>query len=118
MGMEIKLTQGFAKIPRSLQLDADYQRLNVYARSILIHLIINASCQKRAIEKWYGGGVLESGQLVTSMSEIGLALGASQTQVRSSLERLKESGFIDTQKAPKGMIITLLHWQEWQGEEE
>ena len=98
----------FIKIYRSL-LDWGWHKYP-NTLSLFVHLIILANIK----DKPFGKITVKRGQYVTSIADLSKITGLSVKQVRTSLNRLKETNEVAIQTNSKGSIITINNYDKFQ----
>lgn len=100
--------EGWIKLHRQI-LDWEwYQNLNV--RVLFLHLLIKAN---HAEKKWCGK-TIKAGQLITSIEHLSAETGLTQRQVRTAIEKLKNTGEIDKQTTSQNTLIIIKNWNAYQ----
>lgn len=78
---------------------------------IFLHLLLNAVYNKQYIY----GIPLERGQYYSSSRALAEQLQISTKYITDSIKKLRESGEIMTERCGKGTIFTIVHYDEYQG---
>ena len=99
---------GFIKLFRKITQWSWYDKPTV--RDTFIHLLLTANYKPN---EWHGQ-IIEVGQTVTSIAKLSLALGFSNKQIRSALDKLQESGEIVKQRANKHTLISVVKFKDYQ----
>ena len=81
------------------------------ASRLLIFLLVSANYE----EKKWKGITIKPGSLVTSFDKLANALGMTKKQVRSSMQKLENSGEVARERAREGQLVTLVKWEKLQG---
>ena len=103
--------KGYIKLHRSILNWEWYKDANT--KNIFIHLLINAcydNCR-------FMGNSVSRGEYITSLARISNDLNIPVRQVRTSLNRLKKTGEIDTQTTNKYTKITMCNYDSYQIDE-
>ena len=79
---------------------------------LFLHCLLKANYQET---RWHGVS-LEPGQFITSLPKLAEELNLSIKQVRVALDHLKQSGEVADKGQTKYRIITVLKWDEYQGQ--
>jgi hypothetical protein len=80
------MNKGWIKIHRQILEWEWYQNLNV--RVLFFHLLIRANHEEK---RWCGKSI-KAGQLITSIEHLSAETGLTQRQVRTAIEKLKNTG--------------------------
>ncbi len=99
----------FVKLHRSI-LEWEWYHDDRCAR-LFVHLILKA---RFAPGKWQGV-TIEAGQFPTSTVKLATELGWSRSAVVRTLEKLTETGEVNTKSDTKWTLVTLVNWAKWQG---
>lgn len=105
------MSKGYIKLHRRI-LDWEWYK-DSNTKNIFIHLLLNAcydDCR-------FMGKSVNRGEYITSLSRISNDLGIPVRQVRTSLNRLKQTGEIDTQTTNKYTIVTICNYESYQVDE-
>lgn len=105
-------SNGYIKLYRKLKSWGWYQ--NYVVKDLFIHLLISANFKET---KWQGE-ILKPGQLITSYKNLAKELDFSVHQIRNALDKLKSTGEITSKSTNKFTIITLVNWEDYQGDNE
>lgn len=81
---------------------------------LFLHLLIKSNW---AEGRWKGNPIVP-GQLITSSVKLAEQLGWTRSAVVRTLEKLKETGDVDTQSNNHWTLVTIANWDKYQGEEE
>ena len=101
---QLKINNGFVKLPRSI-LDWEwYDHPDVFR--IYIHLLIKVNY---ASARWRGMEILE-GEHITSTAKLSTELNMSEFKVRESLSKLEKTGFLKKTTTNKFTKLKLLQY--------
>ena len=64
-------------------------------------------------DKRYCGKEIKAGQFVSSITRISAETGLTESQVRTALKKLKDTGYISTKSTNKYTIYTVIGYQEY-----
>lgn len=78
---------------------------------LFLHLLLNACYSKRYIY----GIPLERGQFYSSTRALSEQLSISTKYITASIKKLRDSGEIMTERFGKGTIFTIVHYDNYQG---
>lgn len=102
---------GFVKLYRSM-LDWEwYTDTNV--KSLFIHLLLKCNYEPK---KWRGVEI-EKGQFVTSLKNLSEETGLTSREVRTALDKLSETGEIETSATNKFTLIKVVNFSKFQAVE-
>ena len=99
--MKEHLDKGFLKLQRDI-LDWEWYQDGNTSR-VMIHLLLKSNYM---IKKWQGH-VVNPGQLITSINNLSKELKLSENIIRTSLSKLKKTGYIVTESTNKFTMITI-----------
>jgi len=99
---------GFISLHRSILSWEWYDDINVCR--LFIHLLLTVEYQDHKIR----GMVIKRGQRLCSVKKLALETGLSYQQTRTALERLKLTNTITSTSFPKGTVITVKNYAEYQ----
>ncbi|NDP22969.1 MAG: hypothetical protein GZ091_18100 [Paludibacter sp.] len=99
--MKEHLDKGFLKLKRDI-LDWEWYQDSNTSR-VMIHLLLKSNY----MEKKWQGHIINPGQLITSISNLSKELKLSESVIRTSLEKLKKTGYIISQSTNKFTMITI-----------
>lgn len=80
---------------------------------LFLHLLLNAVHNKQYIF----GIQLNRGQYFTSSRSLQKELGMCAKNVTESIQKLRDSGEITTERCMNGTIFTIVHYDDYQGSE-
>lgn len=103
--------EGWIKIDRKLLEWEWYKDANTIR--LFLHLLLKANFK----DTKYMGMLVERGSLITKISELSEQLSLSKQQIRTSLEKLKKSGIINTQTTNKFTVVTIVNYTLYQESE-
>ncbi len=101
--------QGYIKLYRSLINWEWYTDSNT--KSVFIHCLLKANYEDK---KWQGIHI-ERGSFVTSIRTLAQELKLTNQNVRTSINKLKNSGEINTQPTNKFTVIKIVNYNNYQG---
>ena len=102
---------GWIKLHRTLKSWEWYQDAN--AVRLLVHLLVSVNYEPK---KWKGVNI-KPGQVVTSLDHLSQDLKLSKQQVRTAIAKLEKSGEITRERTRHCLHVTLVKWDELQGEQ-
>lgn len=107
------MNEGYIKLYRSLLKWEWIDTPNVLV--LFVHCLLRANYQDT---KWHGIEI-KRGELITSYSKLAKFTGLSVQQVRTSLDKLKETGEVVTksQQGSKHTIIRVCNYDKYQGQQ-
>lgn len=103
------MNQGWIKLFRKFLEWEWYDDKN--AKALFIHLLLKCNYEEK---KWHGQTVLP-GQIVIGVGSFGEEIGLTYQQTRTSLEKLESTGEITSKTTNRYTLITLCHWEDYQG---
>ena len=101
-------SQGFIKLYRSFKNWEWYD--DIKTTRVFIHCLLSANY---APKKWRGK-IIERGSFVTSLSGFAKETGLSVKEIRTSLQRLRATGEIETKSNNKFSVIVILKFDKYQ----
>ncbi len=90
-------TKGYIKLPRAIQAESWYRK--PACRLVALHLLLEASYRDEADEDL---GVVEVGTLRSSVRQLAIEVGISVQSLRTALDTLKASGFVEVKAIENG----------------
>lgn len=63
----------------------------------------------------YGKVTIERGQCISTSRDLSVSLGISTKYITESIQRLKESGKIKTERTERGTIFTVVEYDDYNG---
>lgn len=84
-----------------------YENTNVFR--LFYHCILHTNLE----DKRYCGKEIKAGQFVSSITRISAETGLTESQVRTALKKLKETGYISTKSTNKYTIYTVNEYQKY-----
>ena len=102
------MDSGWIKIHRSI-LEWEWYADPIISR-VFIDFLIKAN---HAPGKWQGYDI-NKGQLITSVKKIATTLRVSDKQVRRAIDKLKNTGEIETKRTNKFTFITICNYERYQ----
>ena len=114
------MKQGFIKLWRSMLETPLWDSLSVRDKMVAVTILLLAAWQDRP---WVIGGkerVLHRGELYITAARLAERCGSDVTerQVRTSLSRLQDGGFLSLKRERRGTLISVTEWDKYQGQEE
>lgn len=109
-------TDTFIKLNRKIVNWRWYQDATTFR--VFVHLIINAN----VFENNFNNITVHRGQLVTSYGHLAADLGFYKDNrimvqpIRTAMEHLKNTGEITVERFAKGLIVTIVNYESYQGE--
>lgn len=79
---------------------------------LFIHLLLTVSIKD---DRWHGADI-PRGSRVASIPTLAKELGLSTKQIRTGLAHLEGTGSVARKKYPKFTVISIVCWDEYQGE--
>ena len=107
--MGIDTSMGFVAFPRGLTAWEWYDDPNTCR--LFFHLMLTANWEPK---NWHGI-VIEPGSRVASLSRLASETGLTIQNIRTSLERLKSTGYLTIKSTNKYSVISINHWLEVTG---
>ena len=102
------MQEGFVKLPRDFINWRWFDDANVV--KLYIYLLLNAAFKPT---EWKTE-TLEKGQLITGRKELATKLKMTESQIRTALSKLEDTGEISIKTTNKYSVITLLNWGKTQ----
>ena len=84
-----------------------YENTNVFR--LFYHCLLHTNLE----DKRYCGREIKAGQFVSSITRISAETGLTESQVRTALKKLKDTGYISTKSTNKYTIYTVIGYQEY-----
>lgn len=84
-----------------------YESTNVFR--LFYHCLLHTNLE----DKRYCGKEIKAGQFVSSITRISAETGLTESQVRTALKKLKETGYISTKSTNKYTIYTVNEYQKY-----
>lgn len=84
-----------------------YENTNVFR--LFYHCLLHTNLE----DKRYCGREIKAGQFVSSITRISAETGLTESQVRTALKKLKETGYISTKSTNKYTIYTVNEYQKY-----
>lgn len=84
-----------------------YENTNVFR--LFCHCLLHTNLE----DKRYCGREIKAGQFVSSITRISAETGLTESQVRTALKKLKDTGYISTKSTNKYTIYTVIGYQEY-----
>ncbi|ESU27094.1 hypothetical protein FLJC2902T_22720 [Flavobacterium limnosediminis JC2902] len=100
--MEEQIDKGFVKLKRTYLEWEWYQDGNTFR--LMIHLLLKSNY----ISKRWQGNIINPGELITSLNNLSKELKLSENVIRTSLNKLKKTGYIVTKSTNRFTKITIL----------
>lgn len=88
-----------------------YENTNVFR--LFYHCLLHTNLE----DKRYCGKEIKAGQFVSSITRISAETGLTESQVRTALKKLKDTGYISTKSTNKYTIYTVNEYQKYIGEQ-
>ena len=107
--MGIDTNMGFVAFPRGLTAWEWYDDPNTCR--LFFHLMLTANWEPK---NWHGI-VIEPGSRVASLSRLAAETGLTIQNIRTSLERLKSTGYLTIKSTNKYSVISINNWMEVTG---
>ena len=107
--MGIDTSMGFVAFPRGLTAWEWYDDPNTCR--LFFHLMLTANWEPK---NWHGI-VIDPGSRVASLSRLAAETGLTIQNIRTSLERLKSTGYLTIKSTNKYSVISINHWIEVTG---
>lgn len=86
-----------------------YENTNVFR--LFYHCLLHTNLE----DKRYCGKEIKAGQFVSSITRISAETGLTESQVRTALKKLKDTGYISTKSTNKYTIYTVNEYQKYIG---
>ncbi len=86
-----------------------YENTNVFR--LFYHCLLHTNLE----DKRYCGKEIKAGQFVSSIPRISAETGLTESQVRTALKKLKDTGYISTKSTNKYTIYTVNEYQKYIG---
>ena len=100
---------GYVKIYRRI-LDWKYYRTDLATKVVWLHILLTANYKDYKV----GRTTIQAGTLICTMQELADETGTSYRQVRSAIDRLKDTGEITVKRSSHKLILTITKWVEYQ----
>lgn len=84
-----------------------YENTNVFR--LFYHCLLHTNLE----DKRYCGKEIKAGQFVSSIARISAETGLTESQVRTALKKLKDTGYISTKSTNKYTIYTVNEYQKY-----
>lgn len=84
-----------------------YENTNVFR--LFYHCLLHTNLE----DKRYCGREIKAGQFVSSITRISAETGLTESQVRTALKKLKDTGYISTKRTNKYTIYTVNEYQKY-----
>ena len=84
-----------------------YENTSVFR--LFYHCLLHTNLE----DKRYCGKEIKAGQFVSSITRISAETGLTESQVRTALKKLKDTGYISTKSTNKYTIYTVIGYQEY-----
>lgn len=84
-----------------------YENTNVFR--LFYHCLLHTNLE----DKRYRGKEIKAGQFVSSITRISAETGLTESQVRTALKKLKDTGYISTKSTNKYTIYTVNEYQKY-----
>lgn len=84
-----------------------YENTNVFR--LFYHCLLHTNLE----DKRYCGKEIKAGQFVSSVARISAETGLTESQVRTALKKLKDTGYISTKSTNKYTIYTVNEYQKY-----
>ena len=84
-----------------------YENKNVFR--LFYHCLLHTNLE----DKRYCGKEIKAGQFVSSITRISAETGLTESQVRTALKKLKDTGYISTKRTNKYTIYTVNEYQKY-----
>ena len=105
-------TQGYIKLPRSIQAENWFRK--PACRLVALHLLLEASYRDEADEEQR---IVEVGSYRTSVRQLATEIGISVQSVRTALDTLKASGFVEVEAIANGGradgLSMVIRWENY-----
>ena len=101
---------GYIKLDRRIMRWGWYDDNNT--KALWLHLLLSAYWDERE----YHGEIIHPGQFPTSYAKLSEQTGMTTKQIRNSLEKLKKTEEVSTERKGNLTIITITKWADYQGE--
>lgn len=101
---------GYIKVHRKLVKWRWYT--NQVMKSVFLHLLLTANFTKN----YYNGIEIRPGQTVTGRRALAEATGLTESQVRTAIAKLKETGEITVKSMGHFSVVTVVNWSKYQAE--
>lgn len=102
------MSDGWVKIHRSMMNWEWWDDINT--RALWLTILLSAN---HKATRWHGQ-VIKAGQFVTSYGRLADLSGLSNQQVRTALNRLKETGEVMVESTNKYTLISVVKWADYQ----
>lgn len=86
-----------------------YENTNVFR--LFYHCLLHTNLE----DKRYCGREIKAGQFVSSITRISAETGLTESQVRTALKKLKDTGYLSTKSTNKYTIYTVNEYQKYIG---
>lgn len=84
-----------------------YENTNVFR--LFYHCLLHTNLE----DKRYCGKEIKAGQFVSSITRISAETGLTESQVRTALKKLKDTGYISTKSTNKYTVYTINEYQKY-----
>lgn len=102
---------GYVQLDRKIMKWEWYDDANTFR--VFVHLLL--TCNHKAA-KWHGQNVLR-GQVITGRLKLATVLGLTEMQVRTSLNKLKNTGEITIKTTNQNSLVTICKYNTYQSKE-
>lgn len=107
--------QGWIKLYRCLIDKPIWACSTPEQKAIFITILLLANHTEKEWE-WRGKKfICKPGQFITSSTKLAVASGCTRQNVRTALKRFKNYGFITYESTKSGLLITVVNWEKYQG---
>ena len=117
--MEKTVNNDFVKLHRELLSKPIWRSSSLQQRSILVTILLLVNHKEKKWE-WKGEPyTCKPGQLIISLSSLAELCGrdVSIQNVRTALARFERLGFLTSETAKEGRLITVVNWEKYQSDE-
>ena len=111
MNTPMDMEKGWFKIPRS------FDEWPWYKNSAYVHTYLHLMMKANYKPKEWEDTVIERGELITSIEKLSLELNLSVKQVRTILEKLQKTNFIERKGTNKYTRIKIVNYDVYQSPE-
>ena len=101
---------GYIKLDRRIMRWGWYDDNNT--KALWLHLLLSAYWD----DDEYHGEIIRAGSFPTTIAKLSEQTGMTAKQIRNSLEKLKKTEEIRTERRSKYLIVSIVKWSDYQGE--
>jgi len=108
-------TQGYALLHRKIR-ELPFYRQDSEAVHLWLHFILSANYQPAIVQTEVGDIMVQRGQFIAGRNSLASDTGIEPNRVQYLMRKFKKLGMIETQSPGKFTLITIVKYDEYQGD--